>query len=52
MKSRNLSRGGIFFILSLGDFEETLLDFPNFTENLTKNSVPRIYWVILQLLHF
>ena len=27
MKKRNLSRGGIFFISSLGDFDETLLDF-------------------------
>ena len=27
MKRCNLSRGGIFFILSLGDFDETSLDF-------------------------
>ena len=31
MKRRNLSHGGIFFIISLGDFYKTLLNFPKIT---------------------
>ena len=31
MKRRNMSHGGIFFILSLGDFDETSLTFLRLT---------------------
>ena len=31
MKRRNLLRRGIFFILSLGDFDKTSLNFPKLT---------------------
>ena len=37
MKRRNLSRGGIFFILSLGDFDKTSQNFPKLTLKLAEN---------------
>ena len=48
MKRRNLSRGEIFFILSLGDFDKTS---PDLLKNLLKINCQTL-WVIVQLLYF